>query len=180
MVYPTDSCYALGCPIGDTGAMERMRLIRQLDAQHHFTLMCRDLSEIAQYAIIDNVQYRSLKSSTPGSYTFILKATRQVPKRLLHPKRHTIGVRVPDHTVARALLDELREPILSTTLILPGDEFPLNDMDEIRNRLSQDVDVVIDSGSCGLEMTTVVDLTGDTPIIVRLGKGVTAPFGILQ
>ncbi len=180
MVYPTDSCYALGCPIGDTRAMERMRLIRQLDAQHHFTLMCRDLSEIAQYAIIDNVQYRSLKSSTPGSYTFILKATRQVPKRLLHPKRHTIGVRVPDHTVARALLDELREPILSTTLILPGDEFPLNDMDEIRNRLSQDVDVVIDSGSCGLEMTTVVDLTGDTPIIVRLGKGVTAPFGILQ
>ena len=160
--------------------MERMRLIRQLDAQHHFTLMCRDLSEIAQYAIIDNVQYRSLKSSTPGSYTFILKATRQVPKRLLHPKRHTIGVRVPDHTVARALLDELREPILSTTLILPDDELPLNDMDEIRSRLSQDVDVVIDSGSCGLEMTTVVDLTGDTPIIVRLGKGATALFGISQ
>ena len=180
MVYPTDSCYALGCPIGDAEAMERMRLIRQLDAHHHFTLMCRDLSEIAQYAIIDNVQYRSLKSSTPGSYTFILKATRQVPKRLLHPKRHTIGVRVPDHTVARALLDELREPILSTTLILPDDELPLNDMDEIRSRLSQDVDVVIDSGSCGLEMTTVVDLTGDTPIIVRLGKGATAPFGISQ
>ncbi len=178
MVYPTDSCYALGCPIGDTEAMERMRRIRQLDARHHFTLVCRDLSELGQYAIVDNIQYRSLKSSTPGSYTFILKATREVPKRLLHPKRHTIGVRVPDHNVSRALLDEMREPILSTTLILPGDELPLNDMDEIRSRLNQDVDVVIDSGSCGMEMTTVVDLTGDTPVIVRLGKGTTAPFGI--
>lgn len=179
MIYPTDSCYALGCHIGDKSAMERMRRIREVDAQHHFTLVCRDLSELGQYAIVDNAQYRSLKASTPGSYTFILKASREVPKRLLNPKRNTIGVRVPDHKVVRALLQEMGEPILSSTLLLPGDGLPLNDMDEIRSRLQHDVDVVLDAGSCGVEMTTVVDLTGDIPAIVRRGKGSVAVFGAL-
>lgn len=178
MVYPTDSCYALGCHIGDKGAMERVRRIRQVDAHHHFTLVCRDLSELGQYAIVDNGQYRTLRASTPGSYTFILKASREVPKRLLNPKRNTIGLRVPDHNVVRALLQEMNEPILSSTLMLPGDELPLNDMDEIRDRLQHDVDVVLDGGSCGVEMTTVVDLTGDVPAIIRLGKGSIAPFGV--
>jgi len=178
MVYPTDSCYALGCHIGDKGAMERVRRIREVDAHHHFTLVCRDLSELGQYAMVDNAQYRTLKASTPGSYTFILKASREVPKRLLNPKRNTIGVRVPDHNVVRALLQEMGEPILSSTLMLPGDELPLNDMDEIRDRLQHDVDVVLDGGPCGVEMTTVVDLTGDVPAIIRRGKGSIAPFGV--
>ncbi|MEO8008108.1 MAG: L-threonylcarbamoyladenylate synthase [Betaproteobacteria bacterium] len=178
MVYPTDSCYALGCQIGDKNAMERMRRIRQVDAHHQFTLVCRDLSELGQYAVVDNIQYRSLRASTPGSYTFILKATREVPKRLLNPKRNTIGVRVPDHNVVRALLEEMGEPILSSTLILPGDKLPLIDMDEIRNRLQHEVEVVLDGGPCGVEMTTVIDLTGDMPIIARRGKGSTAPFGV--
>ena len=179
MVYPTDSCYALGCHIGDKAAMERVRRIRQVDEHHHFTLICRDLSELGQYAIVDNIQYRSLKASTPGSYTFILKASREVPKRLLNPKRKTIGVRVPDHNVVRALLEEMGEPLLSSTLMLPGDELPLNDMDDIRVRLDHDVDVILDGGPCGVEMTTVVDLTGDMPVVVRRGKGSTAPFGVL-
>ncbi len=178
MVYPTDSCYALGCHIGDKSAMERVRRIRQVDENHHFTLVCRDLSELGQYAIVDNIQYRALKASTPGSYTFILRASREVPKRLLNPKRNTIGVRVPDHNVVRALLEEMGEPILSSTLMLPGDELPLNDMDEIRTRLQHDVEVVLDGGSCGVEMTTVVDLTGDLPIVVRRGKGSAVPFGV--
>ena len=178
MVYPTDSCYALGCHLGDKGAMERIRRIRQVDVRHHFTLVCRDLSELGQYAVVDNIQYRSLKKSTPGSYTFILKASREVPKRLLNPKRNTIGVRVPDHNVVRALLEEMGEPILSSTLILPGDERPLNDMDEIRDRLQNDVEVILDGGSCGVDMTTVVDLTGDMPVIVRQGKGSIAVFGV--
>jgi tRNA threonylcarbamoyl adenosine modification protein (Sua5/YciO/YrdC/YwlC family) len=171
MVYPTDSCYALGCHIGDKAAMERVRRIRQLDEQHHFTLICRDLSEVGQYAMVDNIQYRVLKSTTPGSYTFILKATREVPKRLLNPRHKTIGVRLPDHNVVRALLQEMSEPILSTTLLLPGDVLPLNDMDEIRSRLEHDVDVLLDAGSCGVEMTTVVDLTSDVPAVIRRGKG---------
>jgi len=178
MVYPTDSCYALGCHLGDKGAMERIRRIRQVDERHHLTLVCRDLSELGQYAIVDNIQYRSLKKSTPGSYTFILKASREVPKRLLNPKRNTIGVRVPDHNVVRALLEEMGEPILSSTLILPGDERPLNDMDEIRDRLQNDVEMILDGGSCGVDMTTVVDLTGDMPVIVRRGKGSIAVFGV--
>lgn len=178
MVYPTDSCYAIGCHIGDKSAIERVRRIRQVDEHHHFTLVCRDLSELGQYAIVDNIQYRSLRASTPGSYTFILKASREVPKRLLNPKRNTIGVRVPDHNVVRALLEEMGEPILSSTLMLPGDELPLNDMDEIRSRLQHDVEVVLDGGSCGVEMTTVVDLTGDMPVIIRRGKGSIAPFGL--
>jgi tRNA threonylcarbamoyl adenosine modification protein (Sua5/YciO/YrdC/YwlC family) len=178
MVYPTDSCYALGCHIGDKGAMERIRRIRQLDELHHFTLVCRDLSELGQYAIVDNIQFRLLKASTPGSYTFILKASPEVPKRLLNPRRHTIGVRVPDHNVVRALLEEMGEPILSSTLIMPGDALPLNDMDDIRRRLQHDVEVVLDGGSCGVEMTTVVDLTGDVPAIVRRGRGSVSAFGV--
>ena len=180
MVYPTDSCYALGCHLGDKGAMERIRRIRQVDERHHFTLVCRDLSELGQYAVVDNIQYRSLKKSTPGSYTFILKASREVPKRLLNPKRNTIGVRVPDNNVVRALLEEMGEPILSSTLILPGDERPLNDMDQIRDRLQNDVEVILDGGSCGVDMTTVVDLTGDMPVIVRQGKGSIAVFGVSE
>lgn len=178
LVYPTDSCYALGCHIGDKTAMERMRRIRRVDEHHHFTLVCRDLSELGQYAVVDNTQYRSLKAATPGSYTFILKATREVPKRLLDPRRKTIGLRVPDHAVVRALLEEMREPILSSTLILPGDETPLNDGAEIRSRLEHDVDLILYGGPCGVEATTVVDLTEQAPVIVRQGKGSAAPFGV--
>lgn len=178
MAYPTDSCYALGCQIGDKAAMERIRRIRDVDAKHHLTLVCRDLSELGQYAMVDNAQYRLLRSATPGSYTFILRATREVPRRLQNPKRNTIGLRVPDHPVVDALLAEMGEPILSSTLVLPGDELPLNDGAEIRQRLEKDVDVLVDAGSCGVDMTTVVDLTGDAPVIVRQGKGSALPFGL--
>jgi tRNA threonylcarbamoyl adenosine modification protein (Sua5/YciO/YrdC/YwlC family) len=176
IVYPTDSCYALGCQIGDKAAMERIRTIRRVDARHHFALVCRDLAEIAQYARIDNSQFRLIKAATPGSYTFILQGTRELPKRLLHPSRRTIGLRIPDHKVAQALLAELGEPVLSSTLILPGEEAPLNDPDEIRERLEGQIDAVLDSGSCGIVPTTVIDLTGDTPVITRVGKGSTALF----
>lgn len=178
IVYPTDSCYAFGCHIGDKAALERMRAIRQVDARHHFALVCRDLAEIAVYAKIDNRQFRLLKAATPGSYTFILQATREVPKRLQHPSRRTIGLRIPDHKVVRALLAELGEPILSSTLLLPGDETPLNDIDEIRARLEHRVDLIIDGGSCGITPTTVVNLTGEVPVITRTGKGGAAPFGL--
>lgn len=177
IVYPTDSCYALGCHIGDKAAMERIRRIRQVDARHHLTLVCRDLAEIAQYARVDNSQYRMIKATTPGSYTFILHATREVPKRLMHPSRRTIGLRVPDHAVVQALLAELGEPLLSSTLLLPGDDVPLNDGEEIRDRLERDVDALVDAGSCGIVPTTVVDLTGDAPVIARMGKGEAAAFG---
>jgi tRNA threonylcarbamoyl adenosine modification protein (Sua5/YciO/YrdC/YwlC family) len=176
IVYPTDSCYALGCRLGDKAAMERMRTIRQVDARHHFALVCRDLAEIGKYARIDNRQFRLLKATTPGSYTFILQATREVPKRLQHPSRKTIGLRIPDHKVVRALLAELGEPLLSTTLLMPGDEAPLNDGEVIRARLERQVELILDSGSCGLEPTTVVNLTGDAPVIARIGKGGLAPF----
>jgi tRNA threonylcarbamoyl adenosine modification protein (Sua5/YciO/YrdC/YwlC family) len=178
IVYPTDSCYALGCHLGDKAAVQRIRAIRQVDEQHHLTLVCRDLSEIAQYALVDNRQFRLLKSATPGSYTFILQATREVPRRLQHPKRATIGLRVPDHAVAQALLAALDEPILSATLHLPDDGMPLNDAEEIRARLERQVDLVIDSGSCGVEPTTIVDLTGEVPVLVRAGKGDPGVFGI--
>jgi tRNA threonylcarbamoyl adenosine modification protein (Sua5/YciO/YrdC/YwlC family) len=178
IVYPTDSCYALGCRIGDKAAMERIRAIRGFDERHHLTLVCRDLAEIGQYARIDNVQFRLLKAATPGSYAFILHATREVPKRLLHPSRRTIGVRVPEHKVAQALLAEIREPLLSSTLLLPGDETPLNDAQEIRERLEHRVELVLDAGSCGIVPTTVVDLTGPTPVITRVGKGSIELFGI--
>ena len=178
IVYPTDSCYALGCHIGDKAAMTRIRTIREVDEKHHFTLVCRDLAEISHYAKVDNRQYRLLKASTPGSYTFILQASREVPRRLQHPKRYTIGLRIPDHPVINALLSELNEPLLSSTLILPTDELPLNDAEEIRERLEHQVELVMDAGSCGIEMTSVIDLTSDTPEIIRQGKGSLAPFGI--
>jgi len=177
IAYPTDSCYALGCRIGDAKALARLRRVRGMDDKHHLTLMCRDLSEIATYAIVDNVQYRLLRAATPGAYTFILRATREVPRRLLHPRRKTIGVRVPDHEVVMALLAELHEPLLSSTLLMRGDDYPLNDVDTIRNRLDRRVDLVLDAGPCGLEPSTVVDLTADVPVVVRRGKGPTAGFG---
>lgn len=180
VVYPTDSCYALGCHIGDKAAIERIRAIREVDERHHLTLVCRNLAELGQYARVDNSQFRLLKAATPGSYTFILPATREVPKRLLHPSRRTIGLRVPDHKVAQALLGELNEPLLSSTLLLPGDETPLNDADEIRERLGRRVDAVIDSGSCGIVPTTVIDMTGSAPVIVRAGKGALDLFGAIE
>lgn len=178
IVYPTDTCYALGCHIGDKAAMERMRTIRQVDERHHFSLVCSDLSEIATYAKVDNRQFRLLKAATPGCYAFILEATREVPKRLQHPSRRTIGLRIPDHPVVRALLQELGEPLLSSTLMLPGDDLPLNDPQDIRDRLDHAVDLILDGGACGLEPTTVVNLTGPEPEIVRVGKGDTALFGV--
>lgn len=171
VVYPTDSCYALGCHIGDKAAMERISRIRQTDKHHHFTLVCRDLSEIAKYARVNNQQYRTLKAFTPGPYTFILAATRETPKRLQNPKRSTIGIRVPDHGVPRLILAELAEPIMSSTLLLPGDELPMTDAREIQERLYHSVDAVIDGGNCGLEPTSVVDLAGVAPVIARRGKG---------
>ena len=171
IAYPTDSCYALGCHLGDAGALARLRRVRGVDEKHHLTLMCRDLAEIATYAIVNNVQYRILKTLTPGSFTFILRATREVPRRLMHPKRKTIGVRVPEHPVAHALLAELDEPMLSATLALPGDAQPLADAAEIRARLEHALDLVIDAGSCGVAPSTVVDLTTDQPLVLRRGKG---------
>jgi tRNA threonylcarbamoyl adenosine modification protein (Sua5/YciO/YrdC/YwlC family) len=178
VVYPTDSCYALGCRLGNKEAMERIRVIRQVDERHHFTLVCRDLSEIAHYARVDNAAYRLLKAATPGSYTFILLATREVPRRLQNPRRKTIGLRVPEHPVAQGLLSELGEPLLSSTLLLPQDELPLNDAREIRARLEHQVELVLDAGSCGLEMSTVVDLTTEVPQVLRFGKGDPALFGV--
>ena len=178
IVYPTDSCYALGCQIGDKAAMERLRVIRQVDEKHHFSLVCRDLSEVATYAKVDNRQYRLLKAATPGCYAFILEATREVPKRLQHPSRRTIGVRIPDHPVVRALLAELGEPLLTSTLTLPGDDVPLNDPEEFRERLDHLVDLILDAGSCGVEPTTIVNLTGPEPVITRVGRGDTALFGV--
>lgn len=177
IAYPTDSCYAIGCQIGDKEAMQRLRTIRKIDDKHHLTLMCSDLSEIATYAQVDNVQYRLLKTLTPGSYTFILQASREVPRRLLHQRRKTIGMRVPEHAVARALLAALGEPLLSATLILPEDAMPLNDGEEIRERLEHALDLVLDAGSCGIDPTTIVDLTGATPQLLRQGKGSVEPFG---
>ena len=176
IAYPTDSCYALGCHVGDKSAMERLRRIRGVDERHHFTLMCRDLSEIGTYARVDNAQYRLLRMLTPGSYTFILEGTKDLPRRILNPRRKTIGLRVPDHPVALALLAELGEPLLSTTLILPGDDAPLEDAGEIRTRLERDVELVLDGGPCGTAPTTVVDLTGAAPTVLRAGKGAVAPF----
>jgi len=171
VVYPTDSCYALGCRIGDKEALERIRHIRQLDDRHNLTLMCEDLSGIATYAKVSNPAFRLMKAYMPGPYTFLLLATRDVPKRLQHPKRKTIGVRVPDHPVTQALLIEMNEPILSTSLILPGEDMPLTDPEEINNQLGKQVDLILDGGICGIEPTTVVDLAGEQPVIVRQGKG---------
>lgn len=176
IVYPTDSAYALGCAVGNKDAMQAIVRIRQVDSKHNFTLVCRDLSEIATYARVDNASYRLLRAHTPAPYTFILKATSEVPRLLQHPKRKTIGIRVPDHPVVAALLAELGEPILSSSLIMPGETEPLFDMDDIAEKLGHDVDVIIDSGFCGREATTVVDLEEGTPQVMRQGKGDPAPF----
>lgn len=177
IAYPTDSCYAIGCHIGDKHAMERMRRIRGVDDRHHFTLMCRDLSDIGTFAKVDNAQYRLLKTHTPGTYTFILDATRELPRRLAHPKRATVGVRVPEHPVTHALLTELSEPLLSSTLMLPGEAEPLNDAETIRKKLEHQLDLILDGGTCGVEPTTVIDLSGDAPILIRHGKGDISSFG---
>ena len=176
VVYPTDSGYALGCHIGDKTALDRIRRIRKLDDKHNFTLVCRDLSEIATYAKVNNTSYRLLRHTTPGAYTFILQATSEVPRRLMHPKRKTVGLRVPDNAIAAALLADLEEPLMSVTLIMPGGEFPLTDPYDIRETLEHEVDLVIDGGYCGMEPTTVVDLADDRPVILRAGKGDVTPF----
>lgn len=176
VVYPTDSAYALGCHIGDKTALDRIRRIRKLDDKHNFTLVCRDLSEIATYAKVNNTSYRLLRHTTPGAYTFILQATSEVPRRLMHPKRKTVGLRVPDNAIAAALLADLGEPLMSVTLIMPGDEFPLTDPYDIRETLEHEVDLVIDGGYCGMEPTTVVDLADNSSVILRAGKGDVAPF----
>jgi len=179
IAYPTDSCYALGCHIGDKAAIERIRRIRDVDERHHFTLVCRDLSEVGQFAKVDNLQYRLIRANTPGRYTFILRATRDVPRRLLTP-RHTIGVRIPAHPVPMAMLELLGEPLLSTTLILPAHGVALNDAEEIRRHLEHNVEAIIDAGGCDGQVTTVVDLSGDAPRLVREGAGDTRPFGFVK
>ncbi len=174
---PTDSSYALACHLDDKAAVDRLRRIRGIDDKHHLTLLCRDLSDLATYARVDNVQYRLLKTATPGPYTFILEATREVPRRLSHPSRKTIGLRVPEHGIAQALLAELGQPLLVTTLILPGSDEPLHEPDEIRDALQKQVELVIDGGACSLQPTTVVDLTGDAPVVLREGRGDVSLFG---
>lgn len=177
IVYPTDTSYALGCKIGEKAALDRIRAIRHLDESHNFTLACRDLSDISTYAKVNNQNYRLLRAYTPGPYTFILPATRQVPRMLQHPKRQTIGIRLPQHAITMALLEELGEPLMTTSLILPDDEYPLNDPELIRERLQRQVDLIIDGGPSGsLEPSTVVDLAGDQPQVLREGAGDPAPF----
>jgi tRNA threonylcarbamoyl adenosine modification protein (Sua5/YciO/YrdC/YwlC family) len=175
-VYPTDSCYAFGCVLGNRHAAREIKRIRQTDKDHNFTLVCRDLAEIAAYARIENWTYRLLKAYTPGAFTFIVRASGDVPRRLQNPKRKTIGIRVPNHPVAMAILVELGEPIMSSTLTLPGADLPMNDPEKIFDRLAGEVDFVVASGSCGVEPTTVVDLTGDYPVVLRHGKGETSGF----
>lgn len=172
-IYPTDSCYALGCHLGEKEAVDRIRQIRQLDKHHNMTLLCRDLSEIATYAKVSNSDYRLMKSLTPGPYTFLLRATKDVPRRLQHPKRKTIGLRVPDNQIAQALLESLGEPMLSTSLILPEYDYPLSEVDDIKEGLNGHVDVIIDGGACGIEATTVIDLLDGEPVLLRQGKGET-------
>jgi len=176
LAYPTDSAYALGCHIGDKNALDRIRRIRKLEPTHNFTLVCSDLSELSSYARVDNAAYRILRNNTPGPFTFILEASSEVPRRLKHPKRKTIGLRVPDNNITRALLADLGEPLMSVTLIMPGDEYPLTDPYEIRELLEHEVDLVIDGGYCGLEPTTVVDLSSGAPVLVRAGKGDASSF----
>lgn len=176
VVYPTDCAYALGCHLGDKSAVEKIKRIRQLDDKHNFTLVCRDLSEISTYAKVDNTAYRLLKAHTPGAYTFILKATSEVPRRLLHPKRRTIGIRIPDNEIVLALTEALGEPIMSTSLIMPGEDMPLMDPYEIREILQHHVDLVIDGGYCGMEATSVINLVDEVPEIVRQGAGDVSDF----
>lgn len=176
IAYPTDSSYALGWRIDDKTAMERVEQLRQTDRTHNFTVVCRDLADIGTYARIENAQFRLLKAATPGPFTFILLATRELPRRLHNPKRKTIGIRIPDNAIARALLDELGEPMMSSTLILPDEELPLNDPYEIRERLEHRLDLVIDGGPCPLEPTTVLDLTDPPPQLLRQGRGDASPY----
>ncbi|WP_165989519.1 L-threonylcarbamoyladenylate synthase [Streptomyces sp. YIM 98790] len=176
IVYPTDSCFALGCRLGNSAGLDRIRAIRQLDDRHHFTLVCRDLAQLGQFAQLDNAVFRTVRAATPGSYTFILPATREAPRRLLHPKRRTVGVRIPDHVVAQALLEELGEPLISSTLLLPGQEEPLTQGWEIKERLDHVVDAVLDSGDCGTVPTTVVDFSTAEPEILRRGAGDLSRF----
>ncbi|HZG89980.1 MAG TPA: L-threonylcarbamoyladenylate synthase [Pseudonocardia sp.] len=176
IAYPTDSCFALGCQVGDRDGLDRIRKIRDLDEKHHFTLVCKDFAQLGQFVHIGNTVFRAVKAATPGRYTFILPATREVPRRLLHPKKKTVGVRIPDHPVVQALLAELGEPLLSSTLLLPDQDEPMTVGWEIKERLDSGVDAVIDSGDCGTEPTTVIDFSGDEPEIVRRGAGDTTPF----
>ena len=176
IVYPTDSCYALGCHIGDKAALERIRDIRQTDRNHHFTLVCRDLAEVGKYALVDNWQYRLLRAHTPGPYTFLLKASRETPRRLKHERRGTIGLRVPDHPVTAMLLREFSEPVMSSTLLLPGEELPRTDAKEIYEKLEHSVDLVLDGSNCGLIPTSVIDLSSDRAVVMRVGRGDVGPF----
>lgn len=177
VAFPTDSAYALGCQLEDKEAVDRIRRIRELDKNHNFTLVCRDLSELGTFAKVDNRVFRLLKAHTPGPYTFILNATSEVPRRLVHPRRKTIGLRVPDNAIVQGLLAELGEPLMSVTLILPGDEHPLSDPDDIRDRLGARIDAVVDGGGGSLEPTTVIDLSGAEPLLLRRGMGDPEPFG---
>jgi len=177
---PTDSCYALVCHLDDKPAVDRLRRLRNIDERHHLTLLCRDLSEIANYAKVDNTQYRLIRAVTPGPYTFILEATKEVPRRLSHPSRKTIGIRIPDHPAALGLLEVLAQPLISTTLILPGDELPLNDGEHIVERIGNDIDFIVDAGACGIQPTTIVDLTGREAVLVRQGRGAIEPLGLSE
>lgn len=176
IVYPTDSCYALGCHIGDKSALERIRSIRETDRHHHFTLVCRDLADVGKYAVLENWQYRLLRAHTPGPYTFLLRASRETPRRLKHERRGTIGLRVPDHPVTQMLLTELGEPVMSSTLLLPGEELPRTDAKEIYELLEQKVDLVLDGGNCGLVPTSVIDLSAGHAEVLRVGRGDVTPF----
>jgi tRNA threonylcarbamoyl adenosine modification protein (Sua5/YciO/YrdC/YwlC family) len=178
IAYPTDSCFALGCAIGNAEGLRRIREIRHLDDKHHFTLVCHDFAQLGHFVHVSNAMFRSVKASTPGSYTFILPATKEVPRRLLHPKKLTVGVRIPRHTVVQALLEELGEPLLSSTLLLPGEDEPMTNGWEIKERLDHQVDAVIDSGDCGLDPTTVIDLSGTEPEVVRVGAGDPSRFEV--
>jgi len=176
VVYPTDSGYALGCHLGDKGAMDKIRRLRQLDDDHNFTLVCRDLSELSTYARVNNSVYRAIKANTPGAYTFVLPATKEVPRRLQHAKRKTIGLRIPDNSIALALLEELNEPLMSSTLIMPNDDAPLTDPEEIMDQVGKQVDLIIDGGFGGAEPTTVIEFIDDLPEVMRAGLGDTSPF----
>ena len=176
IAYPTDSCFALGCQLGNKSGLDRIRTIRHLDEQHHFTLMCADFAQLGPLVQLDKTVFKAVKAATPGQYTFILPATREVPRRMLHPKKRTVGVRIPDHPVVQALLEELGEPLLSSTLLLPGEENPMTDGWTIKERLDHQIDAVIDSGECGEEPTTVIDFSEGEPVVVRYGAGDPAPF----
>lgn len=178
IAYPTDSSYALGCHIGDKQAMTRIRRLRGFDDKHHMTLMCRDLSEISTYAKVDNQQYRMIRGATPGPYTFVLKATHETPRRLQDAKRKTVGIRIPDNTICQHLLEVLGEPLLTCTALLPGDDLPLSDPDDVLDRLDREVDVIVDGGACSIDPTTIVDLSGDLPEVLREGQGALATLGL--